>query len=86
MAYLQSPGISILGFQVPFSINQTAILWSCELHFSSGSRLLAPPNSNFAPPEKPKTGKLLPFSDFHKHLSGPYVLVCLISLVSSPSC
>ena len=31
-------GISILDFQIPFSISQTAIPWSCELHSSSGSR------------------------------------------------
>jgi hypothetical protein len=47
---------------------------------------LARPNFNFVPLEKFKTGKLLLLSDFHKHLSGPRAPVCLIWLVSSPSC
>lgn len=34
-----SPEISIWDFHVSISISQTAVLWSCELHFSSGSRV-----------------------------------------------
>ena len=45
---------------------------------------MAPPSANFTPLKKLETGKLLLFNDFHEHLSNP--LVCLISLVSSPSC
>jgi hypothetical protein len=55
-------------------------------NFFSWPHLLARPNSKFAPLEKSKTGKLFLFSDSHKRLSGPRALVCLISLVSSPSC
>src|ERR1019366_10182476 len=32
------PGISILDFELSFSISQTAVLCSCEPHSSSGSR------------------------------------------------
>ena len=68
------------------SINQSVIPWSCESQFFLREPSSPPQGGVAAPPEKPKTGKLLLFSDFHKHLSGPHVLVCLISLVSSPSC
>jgi hypothetical protein len=56
---------------------------SCSFHF--GSRLLAPPSSNFALSGEPETRKPRHFSGFHKHLSAPRVLVCLISRVSSPT-
>ncbi len=40
----------------------------------------------FPPAGKTKTGKLLLFSDFHKHLSRPDPCLCLVFAVSSPFC
>jgi hypothetical protein len=42
--------------------------------FSPGPVFLARANSDFTPPEKPKTGKLLLFIELHKHLSSPHLL------------
>lgn len=39
--------------------------------FSFGRRLMVPPSSNSAPPEKPKTGKPLLFSNFLQRPFGP---------------
>ena len=46
-----------------------------ERSFFSGSLLLPLPSAKFHPPEKPKTGKLRLFSEFHKHISDLHVLV-----------
>ena len=54
--------------------------------FSPGAFFCFCQAPNSTPPEKPKTGKLRLFSDFHKHVSDPHALVRLISLVSPPSC
>jgi len=46
---------------------------------------LAQPSSNFARPGKSETGKSRLFNAFYKHLSGPYTLVCRVSLCLSSS-
>jgi len=46
-----------LDFQVPFSINQTAILWSCELHFSLPEPSSPQQGAVVALTEKSRTGK-----------------------------
>jgi hypothetical protein len=37
---------------------------------------------DFAPPEKPRTGKLLFFRDFHRYLCGRHVLAGVIALLT----
>jgi len=63
------PRISILDFQVPFSINETAILWSCELHFFFREPSSPPQVAVVALPAKSKTGKPCLSSAWYKHLA-----------------
>ena len=60
----------------PVSLSQVANCRSSNVDilgtFAARPRLLAPPDVNSAPPKKTKMGKLLLFSHFEKHLSGPH--------------
>jgi len=71
--------ISIFGSRIGRSISQTSKSCSSERSsersFFSGSLFLPLPTAKFHPSEKPKTGKLRLFSEFHKHVFDLHVLV-----------
>jgi hypothetical protein len=72
------------GSRLPIMIHPFLIFSPPKYNLLFWEPSLAQPSGNFALPGKSKDGKLLLFSDFHKHLSGPHCVVPSFAAATYP--